>query len=722
MKWICIFLFIPFVFFGQKMSIKKIDSTSYYIQLANFNKKTNNYKSALAFSQKAYNYAKVFNNIKGKADALFSLGTTYFEIKKWNDALYSFTNSANLYNQLTPSTNYAFCYYSIGLCYMSLEEFEKAEDSFDKAESIYTLLKIDASPFMNLQKGILYKNNGKTELASKLFNEIISKDDTKDVFKTKAEALYQLGTIEQKLNHSNLSVNYLNRALLLSTVDKNLDQKAKILFDLSKSYEKLLDVKKSYAYLKAHLDLKDSLSLLYNKKLNTDDYLSFKESERLKVIDQTTKENETQQKTNKFGKLISILAIALIAILSLLSLSLYKNNIIRTQSNNTLQEKNFELQIAKDNAEKASKARAEFLSTVSHELRTPLNAITGITHLLIDDNPKENQIHYLNSLKFSGNYLLKFINKILEINRIDSNTIEIEYINFSIKQLLLDIQNSMLEIASKNNNKFILEVDPEVPEILLSDPTKLSQIFINLINNALKFTKNGEVKITAKLIEIGEDYSRINFAISDTGIGIPEDKQESIFESFSQGSIEINRKYGGTGLGLTIVKKVVDLLGGEINLISEVGVGTTFDFELNLQHGTQEIVVEKEKLYSDDILIGKNILVVEDNKINQMITKKMLEKKAVICQIIENGEEAVEILSKENDFDLVLMDVHLPGINGTIATQKIREYDTKMPIIALTAISLNENREILMSFGMTDVITKPFEPENFYRIIATNLS
>ena len=721
MKWICIFLFIPIVFFGQKISIKKIDSTAYYIQLANFNKKTNNYKSALAFSQKAYNYAKLNNDIKGKADALFSLGTTYFELKKWNDALESFTNSADLYNQLIPSTNYAFCYYSIGLCYMSLEEFAKAEDNFDKAESIYNLLKIDASPFMNLQKGILYKNNGKTELASKLFNEIISKDDKQDIFKTKAEALYQLGTIEQKLNHSNLSVNYLNRALLLSTKEKNLDQKAKILLDLSKSYEKLLDLKKSYTYLKAHIDLKDSLSHLYNKKLNTDDYVSFRESEQMKAIDQMTKENETQQKTNKFAKLISILAIALITILSLLSLSLYKNNIIRTQSNNTLKEKNFELQIAKDNAEKASKARAEFLSTVSHELRTPLNAINGITHLLIEDNPKENQIHYLNSLKFSGNYLLTFINEILEINRIDSNNIEIEYIDFNIKQLLLDIQNSMQEIASKNNNKFTLEIDPDVPEILLSDPTKLSQIFINLINNALKFTKNGEVKVTAKLIETAEAYSRINFAISDTGIGIPLDKQESIFESFSQGSIEINRKYGGTGLGLTIVKKVVDLLGGEIHLTSEVGVGTTFDFELNLQHGTKEIVVEKEKLYSEDLLIGKKILVVEDNKINQMVTKKMLEKKGIICQIIDNGEDSVEMLSKENDFDLVLMDVHLPGINGTIATQKIREYDTKMPIIALTAISLNENREILMSFGMTDVITKPFEPENFYKIIAANL-
>lgn len=700
--------------------MEKVDSTAYYIQLANFNKKTNNYKSALAFSQQAYNYAKLHNNIKGKADALFFLGTTYFELKKFNDALESFTNSANIYNQLIPSTDYAFCYYNIGLCYMSLEEFDKAEDNFDKAESIYKLLKIDASPFMNLQKGILYKNKGKMAQASKLFNEIISKDDSKDIFKTKAEALYQQGTIEQNLTHYNLSVNYLTRALALSTKDKNLDQKAKILLDLSKSYEKLLDLKKSHNYLKEHIELKDSLSHLYNKKLNVNDYVSFKESERIKAIAQMTKENETQQKTNKFAKLISILAIALITILSLLSLSLYKNNIIRTQSNNILKEKNFELQIAKDNAEKASKARAEFLSTVSHELRTPLNAINGITHLLIEDNPKENQVHYLNSLKFSGNYLLTFINEILEINRIESNNIEIEYIDFSIKQLLVDIQNTMLEIASTNDNKFILEIDPNVPEMLLGDPTKLSQIFINLINNALKFTKNGEVKVTAKVVETGDDYSRINFAVSDTGIGIPEDKQETIFESFSQGSIEINRKYGGTGLGLTIVKKVVDLLGGEINLVSEVGVGTTFDFELNLQLGAKEIAVEKEKMYSDDMLIGKKILVVEDNKINQMVTKKMLEKKEIICQIIDNGEEAVEMLSKENDFDLVLMDVHLPGINGTIATQQIREFDTKKPIIALTAISLNENREMLMSFGMTDVITKPFDPENFYKIIAAN--
>ncbi|WP_264520840.1 ATP-binding protein [Flavobacterium sp. N1994] len=721
MKWICILLFLPIVLFGQKKSAKEVDSVSYFIQLANFNKKTNNYKSALAFSQKAYNYAKQNKNVKGQANAMFSLGLTYFDLKKMNDAIETFNKSAELYGVLRPSTDYALCYYNIGLCYMNLEEFSKAEINFNKAQSIYTILKIDTTQFLNLQKGILYKNNGQTDLASKLFNEIISKDDSKDIFKTKAEAYYQLGTIEETLNHNNLSANYFSRALRLSEQDKNLDQKVKILLELSKVYERLLDLKKSYAYLKEHLNLKDSLLHLNNQKLDVNDYVDFKESERLKAIDQMTKENEAQQKTNRFAKLITILAISLITILSLLSLSLYKNNIIRSQSNTVLKEKNFELQIAKDNAEKASKARAEFLSTVSHELRTPLNAINGITHLLLEDNPKQNQLHYLNSLKFSGNYLLTFINEILEINRIESSNIEIEYIDFNIKQLLTDIQNSMAEIASKNNNKFTLEIDENIPDILLGDPTKLSQIFINLINNALKFTKNGEVAVIAKLVETGDDFSRINFAVRDTGIGIPEEKQETIFESFSQGSIEINRKYGGTGLGLTIVKKLVDLLGGEINLTSKVGIGTTFDFEINLLHGTEEVVVEKVKLYSDDILKGKHILVVEDNKINQMVTKKMLEKKGITCQIIDNGEDAVEILSKENPFDLVLMDVHLPGINGTIATQKVREYDIKKPIIALTAISLNENREMLLSFGMTDVITKPFEPENLYRIIAANL-
>jgi CheY-like chemotaxis protein len=210
------------------------------------------------------------------------------------------------------------------------------------------------------------------------------------------------------------------------------------------------------------------------------------------------------------------------------------------------------------------------------------------------------------------------------------------------------------------------------------------------------------------------------FEVKDTGIGIPVDKQETIFDSFSQGSIDINRKYGGTGLGLTIVKKLVRILGGKISLESKVNKGSTFSFELPFKVTKKPHKIDKNNTINDVTFADKKILVVEDNKINQMITKKMLENKDILCEIIDNGEAAVEIL-KSNKFDLILMDVHLPGINGTIATQQLRKFDTITPVIALTAISLNENREMLLSFGMNDVITKPFIPEDFYTIIAKYL-
>jgi CheY-like chemotaxis protein len=227
------------------------------------------------------------------------------------------------------------------------------------------------------------------------------------------------------------------------------------------------------------------------------------------------------------------------------------------------------------------------------------------------------------------------------------------------------------------------------------------------------------------LEEIQDKNIKIKFQVADNGIGIPEDKQHEIFESFSQGSIEINRKYGGTGLGLAIVKRLVELLGGTITLNSKVGLGTTFTFILPFQV-SETLVEEKEPLKTEEpvetVVEGKRILLVEDNKINQMITKKMLENRGMSCRILDNGEDSVTLLRKEpNSYDLVLMDVHLPGINGTIATQQIREFNTHIPIIALTAISLYENREMLLSYGMTEVLTKPFEPEKFYKIIADHL-
>jgi len=351
----------------------------------------------------------------------------------------------------------------------------------------------------------------------------------------------------------------------LNENENNLEQRSKITLALSDSFEKSMNMEKSHDYLKEYVKLKDSLTKITNQRIGIEDFTSFKNSERLKTIEQIDKENKSQQKANNFAKLISILAIALISILSLLSLSLYKNNILRTQSNTLLKEKNNELQVAKENAEKATKARSEFLSTVSHELRTPLNAINGITHLLLEENPKQSQLNYLNSLKFSGNYLLTFINDILEINRIESENIPVENINCNIREHLANIQTSFKEIAQENKNTFMIEVDNTIPENIICDPTKLSQIFINLVNNSLKFTKKGHVKLIAKLESIEDNKIKVLFEVSDNGIGIPDDKQAEIFDSFSQGSIEINRKYGGTGLGLAIVKNLPSFLAAPFN-------------------------------------------------------------------------------------------------------------------------------------------------------------
>lgn len=717
-------LLLSSVGFSQKNkpSSSEVDTTAYYLELAQFNSRINNYRNALHYTQKAIDYSHRKKHVLDEARASVSLGILYMDIQKYNDAIEAITRSVALHNTLKPSSDQAYAYYNLGLCYMQKENYVQAENMLDKAQSIYNELNIkDAGNLLTLQKGIVYRAKGKIKEAEQVFTRLITSTQVNDGFKVQTEALYHMGMIELDNNRVNMAVNYLNRALKLNLQENvNYQLRAQIYKSLSTAYERMSDLKISHENLKKYVEVTQSLAKMNNDKLDADDYAKFKEEERLKTIAQLDKENRQQEKTNQFAKMITILAIALITILSLLSLSLYKNNIIRNQSNAVLKEKNKELQLAKEKAEKASKARAEFLSTVSHELRTPLNAINGITHLLIEESPKKSQLNYLSSLQFSGNYLLTFINEILEFNRIESNNVVAENINFNLKLLLENIQNSLKEFAGTNNNKYTIEIDENIPDILVGDPTKLSQIFMNLINNALKFTLNGEVRVIATQLALENEQTTIRFEVIDTGIGIPEDRQEAIFDSFAQGSIEINRKYGGTGLGLNIVKRLVEILGGQIDLESRIGQGSTFFFTLTFKVSQGQAVLANEE-YDESVFTNKKVLLIEDNKINQMITAKMCENKLMLVEIIDNGEDAIEAV-KNNYYDLVLMDVHLPGINGTIATQTIRTFDQHTRIIALTAISLNENREMLLSYGMNDVITKPFDPSDFYRIIAQNLS
>jgi signal transduction histidine kinase/CheY-like chemotaxis protein len=718
MKLLFVILFFSLNFFSNAVEITQIDSVAYYSKKVSFNIRKDNFKNALYFSQTAIELSKRKGDSVAISKSYATIGYVYFKMKHFNDAISSLKLSISNFVSSKPLSEKASVYYLLGLSYMELDNSKDAEIYFNKAEKIYNNEKNPAaSSLLNLQKGIVYSKKGNNILARNLFTNLISESINKnDIYEVKAEALYQLAVLEFKENKNSLCLNYLNRALE-NNQKSDIDQKSRIYLMLSQCYEKTENKQQSYYFLKKYLKFKDSLNDFENLKSATTDYNQFKEIERLKQLNQLDRELKEKEKISRYSKLVAILAVSLISILSLLSIVLYKNNIIRSKNNEVLTLKNKELVVAKNNAEKAMKARSDFLSTVSHELRTPLNAINGITHLLIQEKPKKSQLEYLNSLKFSGNYLLTFINEILEANRIESHKVEVEKINFDLKELVNNVQNSLKEIALINNNQYNVFIDNNIPKKLIGDPTKISQILINLINNALKFTKNGKVEINLILDKQENNHSFINFKISDNGIGIPDDKLDSIFESFSQGSIEINRTYGGTGLGLTIVKNLVEILGGKINLESKINNGSTFWFVLDFENAQDNLDEISLINYDSKLLIGKNILLVEDNKINQMITKKMLEIKKISCEIVDNGEESIE-KARNNQYDVILMDVHLPGINGTEATKKIREFDVETPIIALTAISLNENREMLLSFGMNDILTKPFDPEKFYEIIS----
>lgn len=687
----------------------KTDSIKYYLHISEKFNQELDINKAINYAEKAKNYAIRNSKNKELSETNFVLGNLYLLNKEYEKAKNYFSRAASIGNKYNPEID-VLSHYKLANLYVEINDFGNAEKFFELAEEKFknhNLTSNNTIKTILLEKANLFQKAKNVNQSKKIYSKIIS------------EYSFNRQTIEAYVNLSNLiskdSIQWaINSLKNIEKQNPNLDQETKVTL-----YYSLADllVKNESPYL-ANFYLKQYINASKDKQKNS--FLPVIDSQKTDYTINNKDSNFTNDTTIKFTKLISIMSIALIAILSLLSLSLYRNNKDRIKANELLQVKNNELEIAKNKAEIASKARTEFLSTVSHELRTPLNAINGITHILLEENPKKSQLQYLKSLEFSGDYLLRFINDILEINRVESGNVEIEEINYDLRQLLENILESFSELSKKNKVICELNIDSQIPPLLIGDPTKLSQIFMNLIGNSMKFSKNGKIWVSINLKEKKDQAVSIYMEVRDSGIGISEEKQKTIFENFTQGSVEINRKYGGTGLGLAIVKSLVQLLGGNIKLESQLGVGSTFHFTIDQKISEKAELVPVKVEYDQDVLIGKHVLIVEDNKINQMITEKMLSKKQMTFVTIENGEESIRV-AQDQHFDLILMDIHLPGINGTIAAQRIRDFDSQTPIIALTAISLNENREALLGYGMDEVITKPFQPEKFYETIAITL-
>jgi PAS domain S-box-containing protein len=376
---------------------------------------------------------------------------------------------------------------------------------------------------------------------------------------------------------------------------------------------------------------------------------------------------------------------------------------------------------AREQAIQLSEAKEMFLSVMSHEIRTPLNAVIGMTHLLLENDPKASQIDDLNILKFSGENLLNIINDILDFTKIETGNLQLEAIPFDLHTLCVDIINSLQVSANKRGNVLSLSFDDRIPDQLMGDKTRLYQILMNLLGNAIKFTDNGKVELSVKIHENEEKEVLIAFEIKDSGIGIPKDKQMYIFETFTQARADISRKYGGTGLGLAITKKLLKLYQSEIIVESIEGKGTVFSFAINFNRLSVSAKANiKAKAVLPSVFTDKKILVVDDNEVNILIAKRFLGKWGLIIDFASNGEEAINKIV-ENVYDLVFMDIRMPGIDGFDTTRIIREipgeYFKNLPIIALTASTLhNENMKFKES-GMNGHILKPFNPEEIKEVL-----
>jgi signal transduction histidine kinase/ActR/RegA family two-component response regulator len=651
----------------------------------------------------------------------------HYQIHNYEKASSDSEKVISLLQKRTNQQDLARAYNLYALVLTRTEKFNKASIFFKKADEMFTLLNDDENQSrVLLGLGILELRRGNPKSALNYFDAGIP------LFKSfnlsyeeataqlnKAEALLKL---EEKTSSDKLILAKNALEIANNIIESNNYSNLKI--DSFKITSIIAFDEKDYdtgeRNLILYLSEKDAIQQVYIAAISRGLDLELNLGGLNEINANLQNDLDKSKRSINFSKLTNGLSIALIIILSLLTLSLYKNNNLRAKANELLQDKNNELMLAKEKAEKASLAKAQFLSTITHELRTPLYAVTGLTHLLLEENPKENQKENLNSLKFSGEYLLSLINNILDLNKLEANKVEVEKTTFNLKKRMKDVIIALKKSGDDRKTKIHLEFDESIPNSLSGDPLKLSQILINLIGNSVKFTQNGDVFVRVQNIDRTNDKISLHFEIEDNGVGISKKKQKSIFETFSQGSLQINRNFGGTGLGLSIVKNLLELMNSKIQLESQLGKGSKFWFNINFQI-SEEIGDEsspKNTTYDIDYLAleNKNVLVVEDNKINQMITKKILEKNKMNCLVADNGMDAIKMV-KENTFDIVLMDIHMPGISGIEATQKIREFDTQLPIIALTAVTIDENLDDFYRAGFNEIIPKPFKPEDFFEKI-----
>lgn len=582
---------------------------------------------------------------------LTSISNLLYDLGDYESALEYALRSLPIFEIAHDTSRLIIVYNTLGNIYFKQQQFREALRYFEES---LRLSEPETASYILAESGmgkVFYKTND-LKNANTFLRQALEKAQTMSNVEVQIICHFYIGRMYMDEGNYRKALQYLETAYVLADEYSRRHDAMSIHEVLSTLFEQMGDVPKAFYHLKAHESLKEE------------------------IFKQTT-----------FNKL--------------------RNLQIRQQIELAKKEKEV--------AERTAQLKQQFMANMSHEIRTPMNAIVGMTRLLLSKNPAPEQMKYLNAIQQSADNLLVIINDILDLSKIEAGKIVIEQTDFALREIIQSMRDMLMLKAEEKNIDFRVYVDPALPQRLTGDPTRINQILINLAGNAVKFTDKGFVEVKASLQKQENEKYWIRFDIIDTGIGIPPDYVQKIFDSFTQAGTDVARKYGGTGLGLTISKQLTSLMSGDISVVSELGEGTTFTVVLPLEISKVQTGVEKIKLIDERTLERLNklkLLLVEDNEFNRMVAEDTLKEAVpgIKIDIAVHGKEAVERVQQES-YDVVLMDIQMPVMDGVEATRKIRQLQgdvSKIKIIAMTANVLQEDVQKYFDAGMNAYISKPF--------------
>ncbi|MBX7053291.1 MAG: tetratricopeptide repeat protein [Flavobacteriales bacterium] len=684
-----------------------------------------------------------------------NLGGLYKKQQNLSEALKSFMKAEEIQKQCPDIGYHASTLYSIGTCYNSLEDFHRAIEYFNHSLQI-EIAANNLSKQGNVHNGLANAYFGMKQYdqaAAEYKQSIYCFDATGNIY-YKAYAFEGLAQMYDHTNALDSAIHYCRKALdifreqesvfdvvfeanllakflkkagqlkesevllqeiLPMTYSENLPQDRMSLFKtLSELKQEQKQFAEAFAYLKKYTELKDSLDLDSKQSELAELAGKYETEKRDKQIAIEQAENQKQKQVI----LALIVGSVLAALIVLLLVFAYLQ---KRKSARQLREKNCEVELARQKAEHSEQMKQQFLANMSHEIRTPMNAITGLSRLLLDEVKEGKSAEYLQAIHHSSENLNVVLNDILDVSKIESGKLKVERIAFRWQDEVATVTAIYELKAIEKGLAFESTIDHTIPEFVWGDPARLAQILGNLLNNAIKFTHQGHIGLIVKVMTGQDQTQKLCFTVTDSGVGIEQEKLAVIFENFVQANLSDSRKYGGTGLGLSIAKSLAELMEGELLVRSEVGVGSEFSLIIPLLPASANdasLVQHTTSRYENAL----HVVVAEDNQYNYLVTSGTLHKYFPAVQLYRavQGIEVLELL-KEDDYDLILMDVQMPVMDGYEATREIRHMGHDIPIIGLTASVIKTDLDKCLEAGMNHYVMKPFSEHDLITSIVTTL-